>query len=129
MGRILTATPLDGKEKGLIVHNEDHSTTLSDGRVHGHGYDMEIFQPSQLPRVGNESHVLRLLVSGTGSTCDSDKFQMDAAYHDKLRQEQALVCSSMPLVRSVAVVSRPGELLDQERCEVMRILAQIVNSM
>jgi hypothetical protein len=54
---------------------------------------------------------------------------MDAAYHEKLRQEQALFCSSIPLVRSVAVVSRPGELLDQERCEVMRILAQIVNSM
>jgi hypothetical protein len=34
MGRILTATVLDGKEKGTVVTNEDHSTVLPANMYH-----------------------------------------------------------------------------------------------
>jgi hypothetical protein len=35
----------------------------------------------------------------------------------------------MPLVTSVAMPARPDDLLDQERCETMRILGQVVNAL
>jgi hypothetical protein len=45
---------------------------------------MEIFTPSELPRIGDEAHVARLLISGGGSGYDPDRFQMDASYNDNV---------------------------------------------
>jgi hypothetical protein len=127
MGRILTATPLDGRERGIALRNDDHSTTLPEGRVHGRGYEMEFFQPSELPLIGNEADVTRILISGATTGYDPDKFQMDAAFHVKLSQDEAQVCSKMPLVTSVALVARPSDMLDVERCEVMEMLRRVAN--
>jgi hypothetical protein len=88
MARILTATPLDNRERGVAPLNDDHSTVLPEGRVHGRGFDMEIFTPSELPRIGDEAHVARLLVSSSGTGYDPDRFQLDSSNSP----ERARVC-------------------------------------
>jgi hypothetical protein len=87
MGRILSASPLDAKERGVVVHNEDHSTCLPPGRVHTRGYDMEQLQRSQLPDVGDEAQVGKLMISGTNVEYDPDRFQIDRAFAQRLEQD------------------------------------------
>jgi hypothetical protein len=127
MGRILTATLLDGKEKGTVITNEDYSTVLPANMFHGMGYYVNAGTPSELPREGNAADVCRMLVSGTATSYDPDKFQLDRAYLDVMTDDYKYIASKMPLVLTEPVVRRPNEMLDQERCEVMRVLAQIAN--
>jgi hypothetical protein len=125
MGKILTATVLDGKEKRTVVTNEDHSTVLPANTYHGMGYYVNPGTPSQPPAEGNAADVCIMLVSGTTTSYDPDKFQLDRAYQDVMTDDYKYIASKMPLVRSEPVMRRPNEMLDQERSEVIHVLGQL----
>jgi hypothetical protein len=127
MSRILTTMPLDSKERGVTVQNEDQSTCLPEGRVHVRSYDIKQFHRSELPSVGDEAQVGKLMVAGAKVGYDPDKFQLDNAFGRRLEQDEALTCSKLPLVMSEPVVTKPTEMLDKERCEVMSMLGRIVD--
>jgi hypothetical protein len=68
-----------------------------------------------------------MLVSGTATSYDPDKFQLNKAYLDVMADDYKYIASKMPLVKSEPMVTRPNDMLDQERCEVMHVLGQIAN--
>jgi hypothetical protein len=89
---------------------------------------MEQLTPSKIPTIGNACQATKNLITGASLSMDPDKIKLEKVYREASDERYSRICSYLPLVRTEAVVAKPMDILDVERCETIKIMGRLANT-